>query len=158
MASEEMNNRRRDRRDAENRQRTINYIVIAVLSALVVTVLFLLFGRSDKNSNNGQVQPETTTEKVDNSADYNTVTRPSTSNTVTRPSTNNTVTRPSTGNTVNRPSSEPVSSSSSGSGRVDAPHTTKMDVVNGTYKEGDENKTNNNDNSTNGRRGGTRIR
>ena len=153
MASEEMNNRRRDRRDAENRQRTINYIVIAVLSALVVTVLFLLFGRSDKNSNNGQVQPETTTEKVDNSADYNTV---------TRPPANITVTRPATGNTVNRPNSEPVSSSSSGkgeyTGRTDVPHTTKMDILNGTYKEGDENKTNNNNNSTNGRRGGTRIR
>ena len=154
MASEEMNDRRRERRETDNKRRIINYIVIALLAALIVTVLFLTFGRSDKDSNNAQVTPSTTTEKVDNSTNYNTVNRPPA-----------TVTRPATGNTVNRPNSEPVTSGSSSkgeyTGRTDVPHTTKMDVLNGTYKDGDENKTNNSSNSrtlSRGSRGGTRIR
>ena len=171
MASDEMNDRRRERRETENKRRIINYIVIALLAALIVTVLFLTFGRSDKDSNNAQVTPSTTTEKVDNSTNYNTVNRPPA--TVTRPATGNTVnrppatvTRPATGNTVNRPNSEPVTSGSSSkgeyTGRTDVPHTTKMDVLNGTYKDGDENKTNNNSSNSRtpsrGSRGGTRIR
>ena len=171
MASEEMNDRRRERRETENKRRIINYIVVALLAALIVTVLFLTFGRSDKDSNNAQVTPSTTTEKVDNSTNYNTVNRPPA--TVTRPATGNTVnrppatvTRPATGNTVNRPNSEPVTSGSSSkgeyTGRTDVPHTTKMDVLNGTYKDGDENKTNNNSSNSRtpsrGSRGGTRIR
>ncbi len=181
MASDEMNDRRRERRETENKRRIINYIVVALLAALIVTVLFLTFGRSDKDSNNAQVTPSTTTEKVDNSTNSNTVnrppatvTRPATGNTVNRPSaTGNTVnrppatvTRPATGNTVNRPNSEPVTSGSSSkgeyTGRTDVPHTTKMDVLNGTYKDGDENKTNNNSSNSRtpsrGSRGGTRIR
>ena len=171
MASEEMNDRRRERRETENKRRIINYIVVALLAALIVTVLFLTFGRSDKDSNNAQVTPSTTTEKVDNSTNSNTVNRPPA--TVTRPATGNTVnrppatvTRPATGNTVNRPNSEPVTSGSSSkgeyTGRTDVPHTTKMDVLNGTYKDGDENKTNNNSSNSRtpsrGSRGGTRIR
>ena len=171
MASDEMNDRRRERRETENKRRIINYIVIALLAALIVTVLFLMFGRSDKDSNNAQVTPSTTTEKVDNSTNSNTVNRPPA--TVTRPATGNTVnrppatvTRPATGNTVNRPNSEPVTSGSSSkgeyTGRTDVPHTTKMDVLNGTYKDGDENKTNNNSSKSRtpsrGSRGGTRIR
>ena len=171
MASDEMNDRRRERRETENKRRIINYIVIALLAALIVTVLFLTFGRSDKDSNNAQVTPSTTTEKVDNSTNSNTVNRPPA--TVTRPATGNTVnrppatvTRPATGNTVNRPNSEPVTSGSSSkgeyTGRTDVPHTTKMDVLNGTYKDGDENKTNNNSSNSRtpsrGSRGGTRIR
>lgn len=194
-----MNDRRKNRRDEENRHRTINYIVIALLAALIVTVLFLVFGRSDKDSSNSQTVTGTTTEQVntpsgtessastntisndeynkvgrtDNSNTVNrppaTVTRPSSGNTINRPSSGNTntntvnrppatVTRPSTGNTVNRPSNSSSSSSGNGtySGRTDYPHTTKMDVLNGTYKEGDENK--NNSSSTSGRRGGTRRR
>ena len=77
MSSEE-SNKRRERETAESRRRTINYIVVAVLAALIVTVLFLVFGRSDKNSNNGQSPTGTTTEQVTTPSGTNgTATNPS---------------------------------------------------------------------------------
>lgn len=163
MANEGVN-KRKDKEATENRRRTINYVVIAALAALIVTVLFLAFGRSDKNTNNGQVQqPATTTEQVNtasgtstgSSNNYNVNTsRPASSTTVNRPTTT-TVNRPTT-TTVNRPGSGTSSSSNNNgtyTGRTDVPHTTKMDVLNGTYKEDD-----NSSSGTSGRRGGTRRR
>ena len=47
--SSEASNKRKEKEATENRRRTINYIVVAVLAALIVTVLFLVFGRSDNN-------------------------------------------------------------------------------------------------------------
>ena len=182
MANEEVNNRK-NKQAIENKHRTINYIVIAALAALIVTVLFLAFGgRSDKNSTNGQVQqPATTTEQVNapsgsgsssagtvtspSSDDdkYNKVTRPTTTTPVNRPTNSTTVNRPgANSNTVSRPANGYGSSSSSSSsnnngtytGRTDVPHTTKMDVLNGTYKEDDDNNSSN----SSSRRGGTRRR
>lgn len=107
----------------ESRRRTINYIVIAALAALVVTVLFLAFGRTDKGSNDSKVNAGTGTEQVNTpgtSQPSGTVTRPA-STTVTRPSTNTTYTRPGSSDTQTAPS---------GSGRVDYPQKTKWDVIN----------------------------
>ena len=107
----------------ESRRRTINYIVIAALAALVVTVLFLAFGRTDKGSNDSKMNAGTGTEQVNTpgtSQPSGTVTRPA-STTVTRPSTNTTYTRPGSSDTQTAPS---------GSGRVDYPQKTKWDVIN----------------------------
>ncbi len=142
----------------ESKRRTINYIVIAALAALVVTVLFLAFGRTDKGSNDSKVNAGTGTEQVNTPGTSQpsgtvtrpastTVTRPSTgttytrpstnttvtrpaSTTVTRPSTGTTVTRPSTGTTYTRPGSSDTQTAPSGSGRVDYPQKTKWDVIN----------------------------
>ena len=192
MANEEVNSRK-SKQAIENKRRTINYIVIAALAALIVTVLFLAFGgRSDKGSDNGQAVSDTKTEQVgapaesasgtssnntvttpsETSTNTNTVNRPTittpvnrptNSNTVNRPDNYNTVSRPTNSSSVSRPSANGYGSSSSSSssssnnngtynGRTDVPHTTKMDVLNGTYKDEDDNST------TNGRRGGKRVR
>jgi len=107
----------------ESRRRTINYIVIAALAALVVTVLFLAFGRTDKGSNDSKVNAGTGTEQV------NTPGTSQPSGTVTRPA-STTVTRPSTGTTYTRPGSSDTQTAPSGSGRVDYPQKTKWDVIN----------------------------
>ncbi len=133
-------NSREKKAATESRRRTINYIVIAALAALVVTVLFLAFGRTDKGSNDSKVNAGTGTEQVNTpgtSQPSGTVTRPA-STTVTRPSTNTTVTRPasttvtrpSTGTTYTRPGSSDTQTAPSGSGRVDYPQKTKWDVIN----------------------------
>jgi len=85
------------------------------LAALVVTVLFLAFGRTDKGSNDSKVNAGTGTEQVNT---------PGTS----QPS--GTVTRPSTGTTYTRPGSSDTQTAPSGSGRVDYPQKTKWDVIN----------------------------
>ena len=107
----------------ESRRRTINYIVIAALAALVVTVLFLAFGRTDKGSNDSKVNAGTGTEQV------NTPGTSQPSGTVPRPA-STTVTRPSTGTTYTRPGSSDTQTAPSGSGRVDYPQKTKWDVIN----------------------------
>ncbi len=107
----------------ESRRRTINYIVIAALAALVVTVLFLAFGRTDKGTNDSKVNAGTGTEQV------NTPGTSQPSGTVTRPA-STTVTRPSTGTTYTRPGSSDTQTAPSGSGRVDYPQKTKWDVIN----------------------------
>lgn len=107
----------------ESRRRTINYIVIAALAALVVTVLFLAFGRTDKGANDSKVNAGTGTEQV------NTPGTSQPSGTVTRPA-STTVTRPSTGTTYTRPGSSDTQTAPSGSGRVDYPQKTKWDVIN----------------------------
>lgn len=107
----------------ESRRRTINYIVIAALAALVVTVLFLAFGRTDKGANDSKVNAGTGTEQV------NTPGTSQPSGTVTRPA-STTVTRPSTGTTYTRPGSSNTQTAPSGSGRVDYPQKTKWDVIN----------------------------
>ena len=98
----------------ESRRRTINYIVIAALAALVVTVLFLAFGRTDKGSNDSKVNAGTGTEQV------NTPGTSQPSGTVTRPAST----------TVTRPGSSDTQTAPSGSGRVDYPQKTKWDVIN----------------------------
>ncbi len=123
MSSEE-SNKRRERETAESRRRTINYIVVAVLAALIVTVLFLVFGRSDKNSNNGQSPTGTTTEQVTTPSGTNgTATNPSGS--VNRPPAK--VDRPATGNTIYRPTSS--DSKPTYEGRTDVPHTEKGEIL-----------------------------
>ena len=107
----------------ESRRRTINYIVISALAALVVTVLFLAFGRTDKGANDSKVNAGTGTEQV------NTPGTSQPSGTVTRPA-STTVTRPSTGTTYTRPGSSDTQTAPSGSGRVDYPQKTKWDVIN----------------------------
>ena len=142
-------NSREKKAATESRRRTINYIVIAALAALVVTVLFLAFGRTDKGANDSKVNAGTGTEQVNTPGTSQpsgtvtrpastTVTRPSTGTTYTRPSTNTTVTRPasttvtrpSTGTTYTRPGSSDTQTAPSGSGRVDYPQKTKWDVIN----------------------------
>lgn len=98
----------------ESRRRTINYIVIAALAALVVTVLFLFFGRTDKGANDSKVNAGTGTEQV------NTPGTSQPSGTVTRPAST----------TVTRPGSSDTQTAPSGSGRVDYPQKTKWDVIN----------------------------
>ena len=107
----------------ENRRRTINYIAVAALAALVVTVLFLAFGRTDKGASDSKVNAGTGTEQV------NTPGTSQPSGTVTRPA-STTVTRPSTGTTYTRPGSSDTQTAPSGSGRVDYPQKTKWDVIN----------------------------
>ena len=107
----------------ESRRRTINYIVISALAALVVTVLFLAFGRTDKGANDSKVNAGTGTEQV------NTPGTSQPSGTVTSPA-STTVTRPSTGTTYTRPGSSDTQTAPSGSGRVDYPQKTKWDVIN----------------------------
>lgn len=151
----------------ENRRRTINYIAVAALAALVVTVLFLAFGRTDKGASDSKVNAGTGTEQVNTPGTSQpsgtvtrpastTVTRPSTSTTYTRPSTSTTVTRPasttvtrpSTSTTYTRPSSSDTETAPSGSGRVDYPQRTKWDVINKSDSAS----------SRDHRRGGTRRR
>lgn len=93
------------------------------MAALVVTVLFLAFGRTDKGSNDSKVNAGTGTEQV------NTPGTSQPSGTVTRPA-STTVTRPSTGTTYTRPGSSDTQTAPSGSGRVDYPQKTKWDVIN----------------------------
>jgi len=116
-------NSREKKAATESRRRTINYIVIAALAALVVTVLFLAFGRTDKGANDSKVNAGTGTEQV------NTPGTSQPSGTVTRPA-STTVTRPSTGTTYTRPGSSDTQTAPSGSGRVDYPQKTKWDVIN----------------------------
>ena len=142
----------------ENRRRTINYIAVAALAALVVTVLFLAFGRTDKGASDSKVNAGTGTEQVNTPGTSQpsgtvtrpastTVTRPSTSTTVTRPA-STTVTRPSTSTTYTRPSSSDTETAPSGSGRVDYPQRTKWNVINKSDSAS----------SRDHRRGGTRRR
>ena len=151
-----MNNREK-REATANRRRIINYIAVALLAALVVTVLFLWLGRSDKNSNDNQVTGGKSTEQVvipstststsaSSNNNSNTVNRPTTnatvnrpttpptvnrptntSGTVNRPTTNATVNRPTTNATVNRPNSSATGKTYEG--RTDVPHTEKTEIL-----------------------------
>ena len=142
----------REKREATaNRRRIINYIAVALLAALVVTVLFLWLGRSDKNPNDNQVTAGKNTEQVvipststsaSSNNNGNTVNRPTTE--PNRPATTPTVNRPTnTSGTVNRPTTEPnrpattptvnrPNSSATGKtyeGRTDVPHTEKTEIL-----------------------------